>query len=72
MDVTYIPEEYKSRLIKVYEGCKVAYLKDGGNFPFLSRADEFNIHVELHLRANGFGHPELKEEIDLPLKINEE
>lgn len=71
MDVTYIPENLKSRLYKVYEGCKVALLKDGGNFPFLSRADEFNIYVEIHLRANGYGHPEL-EEMDSTLEQNNE
>jgi maspardin len=29
-------------------------LKSGGNFPYLSRADEVNMLIEVHLRNNGY------------------
>ena len=32
-----------------YPDAKVAWLKDGGDFPFLSRPDEINMHVEVHI-----------------------
>ena len=38
-----------------YPEAKVAWLKDGGDFPFLSRPDEINMHVEVHMRrVEGF------------------
>lgn len=36
------------------------FLKTGGDFPFLSRADEVNLHLQLHLRRVGVeGRPDL-------------
>lgn len=37
-------------LYKLYPEAKRAHLKTGGNFPFLSRSDEVNIHIQIHLR----------------------
>lgn len=36
-----------------YPGARRALLKTGGDFPFLSRADEVNLHAQLHLRRAG-------------------
>ncbi|KAH9721472.1 Maspardin [Citrus sinensis] len=36
-----------------YSGARQAYMKTGGEFPFLSRPDEVNLHLQLHLRRVG-------------------
>lgn len=33
-----------------YPNAKLAHLKSGGNFPYLSRSDEVNLHLLIHLR----------------------
>eukprot|EP00118_Oscarella_pearsei_P025741 m.308687 g.308687 ORF g.308687 m.308687 type:complete len:318 (+) comp44509_c0_seq1:48-1001(+) len=40
----------KEDLYKCYPDSKRAHLKSGGNFPFLSRGPEVNMHLNLHLR----------------------
>jgi len=35
---------------KFYPDAKLAHLKTGGNFPYLSRSDEVNLHLHIHLR----------------------
>lgn len=37
-------------LYKCYPHAKLAHLKSGGNFPYLSRSDEVNLHLMIHLR----------------------
>lgn len=37
-------------LYKCYPDAKLAHLKTGGNFPYLSRSDEVNLHLQIHLR----------------------
>ncbi|XP_046404578.1 maspardin-like [Ischnura elegans] len=37
-------------LYKCYPNAKLAHLKSGGNFPYLSRSDEVNLHLQIHLR----------------------
>ncbi|CAG9564005.1 unnamed protein product [Danaus chrysippus] len=37
-------------LYKSYPHAKLAHLKSGGNFPYLSRSDEVNLHLLIHLR----------------------
>ncbi|KAJ2948481.1 hypothetical protein O0L34_g7729 [Tuta absoluta] len=37
-------------LYKSYPHGKLAHLKSGGNFPYLSRSDEVNLHLLIHLR----------------------
>ncbi|XP_073953820.1 maspardin-like [Choristoneura fumiferana] len=37
-------------LYKSYPHAKLAHLKSGGNFPYLSRSDEVNLHILIHLR----------------------
>lgn len=38
-------------LSKMYPEARWAHLKTGGNFPFLSVAEEVNLHIMIHLRA---------------------
>ncbi|CAG0893299.1 unnamed protein product [Darwinula stevensoni] len=35
---------------KCYPHAKEAHLKSGGNFPYLSRSEEVNLHIKVHLR----------------------
>ncbi|XP_077299590.1 maspardin-like [Arctopsyche grandis] len=40
----------RDELYKCYPQAKLAHLKSGGNFPYLSRCDEVNLHLQIHLR----------------------
>lgn len=46
-----ISERVKQELYKMYPKAKRAHLKTGGNFPYLSRPDEVNLHIFIHLRC---------------------
>ncbi|KAG8476579.1 hypothetical protein CXB51_033494 [Gossypium anomalum] len=52
-DYSAIPQQLKDQLSERYPGAKRAYLKTGGDFSFLSRPDEVNLHLQLHLRQVG-------------------
>ncbi|XVE57743.1 hypothetical protein DITRI_Ditri04bG0114200 [Diplodiscus trichospermus] len=52
-DYSAIPQQLKDQLSERYPGARQAYLKTGGDFPFLSRPDEVNLHLQLHLRRVG-------------------
>ncbi|EPS61664.1 esterase/lipase/thioesterase family protein, partial [Genlisea aurea] len=52
-DFCGIPQEMRDEVGKRYPGGRQAHLKSGGDFPFLSRADEVNLHLLLHLRRVG-------------------
>ncbi|XP_058104630.1 uncharacterized protein LOC131248378 isoform X2 [Magnolia sinica] len=52
-DYCAIPQQLKDQLSERYPGARRAYLKTGGDFPFLSRPDEVNLHLQLHLRRVG-------------------
>lgn len=54
MDEIAFPDRLREELLKYYPLAKRALLKSGGNFPFLSRSDEFNMHVEVHLRRQKY------------------
>ena len=45
-----ISETVRDELHKFYPLARRAHLKTGGNFPYLSRADEVNMHILVHLR----------------------
>ncbi|RWS13258.1 Maspardin-like protein [Dinothrombium tinctorium] len=45
-----ISESVCEELYKLYPHAKRAHLKSGGNFPYISRADEVNMHILIHLR----------------------
>lgn len=44
------PETLRDDIQKRYPECRLATLKTGGDFPFLSRGDEVNLHIAIHLR----------------------
>ncbi|XP_054824524.1 uncharacterized protein LOC129322300 isoform X2 [Prosopis cineraria] len=52
-DYCAIPQQLKDQLSERYAEARRAYLKTGGDFPFLSRPDEVNLHLQLHLRRVG-------------------
>ncbi|KAL6182031.1 hypothetical protein ACLB2K_043454 [Fragaria x ananassa] len=52
-DYSAIPQQLKDQLSERYPGARRAQLKSGGDFPFLSRPDEVNLHLQLHLRRVG-------------------
>ncbi|MBA0831151.1 hypothetical protein Goarm_015635, partial [Gossypium armourianum] len=63
-DYSAIPQQLKDQLSERYPGARRAYLKTGGDFPFLSRPDEVNLHLQLHLRRVGLeAQPELVQSI---------
>ncbi|XP_057510423.1 uncharacterized protein LOC130792852 isoform X2 [Actinidia eriantha] len=49
-DYCATPQQLKDEVSERYPGARQAYLKTGGDFPFLSRPDEVNLHLQLHLR----------------------
>jgi hypothetical protein len=53
LDSTTIPRPLKDQLYTVHPEAKQAFLKSGGDFPFLSRWQEVNMHLVVHLRRNG-------------------
>lgn len=48
-DQSALSEEVKEDVYKCYPRAKKAHLKSGGNFPFLSRSDEVNMHIMVGL-----------------------
>jgi maspardin len=48
------PPRLKEELLQFFAGSKVGEMKHGGDFPYLSFPDEFNIFVEVHLKRNGY------------------
>ncbi|XP_022157234.1 maspardin [Momordica charantia] len=52
-DYCAVPLQLKDQLNERYSGARRAYLKTGGDFPFLSRPDEVNLHLQLHMRRVG-------------------
>ena len=50
LDERALTESVKASVGKFYPGARLAHLKQGGSFPFLSNPDEFNMHLLVHLR----------------------
>ncbi|XP_033111779.1 maspardin-like [Anneissia japonica] len=50
-DNSAISQSVKDEMYKCYPDAKRAHLKSGGNFPYLSRSDEVNLHIQIHLRV---------------------
>jgi len=48
-DYCAIPQHLKDELTERYPEARRAYLKSGGDFPFLSRPDEVNLHLQVHI-----------------------
>jgi len=51
IDEVAIPENLRSDVYKFYPEAKIAEMKSGGNFPYLSRSDEINMYIQVHLRS---------------------
>ncbi|XP_068620618.1 maspardin-like [Battus philenor] len=49
-DESALSSSVREDLYKSYPQAKLAHLKSGGNFPYLSRSDEVNLHLLIHLR----------------------
>ncbi|KAK7793637.1 hypothetical protein R5R35_004865 [Gryllus longicercus] len=45
-----LAQPVREEMYKLYPDAKLAHLKSGGNFPYLSRGDEVNLHLQIHLR----------------------
>ncbi len=41
----------KDEMYKCYPDAPRAHLKSGGNFPYLSRADEVNVHLQVPMKC---------------------
>ncbi|CAH0389644.1 unnamed protein product [Bemisia tabaci] len=41
----------REKIYDCYKNAKLAHLKSGGNFPYLSRSDEVNLFLQIHLRT---------------------
>lgn len=52
-DYSSVPQQLKDQMNERYPGARRAVLKTGGDFPFLSRPDEVNLYLQLHLRRVG-------------------
>ncbi|KAG8095448.1 hypothetical protein GUJ93_ZPchr0012g21104 [Zizania palustris] len=52
-DYSAVPQQLKDQVNERYPGARRAVLKTGGDFPFLSRPDEVNLYLQLHLRQVG-------------------
>ncbi|KAF8412380.1 hypothetical protein HHK36_000344 [Tetracentron sinense] len=48
-----ILQQLKDQVSEKYPEARRAYIKTGDDFPFLSRPDEVNLHLQLHLRRVG-------------------
>nr|XP_018676554.1 PREDICTED: maspardin isoform X2 [Musa acuminata subsp. malaccensis] len=52
-DYCAVPQQLKDQVSERFPGARRAILKTGGDFPFLSRPDEVNLYLQLHLRWVG-------------------
>lgn len=49
-DASALSDPVKEEVYKCYPDAKRAHLKTGGNFPYLCRSAEVNLHIQLHLK----------------------
>ncbi|XP_064609632.1 uncharacterized protein LOC135473696 [Liolophura sinensis] len=49
-DECALSHQVKEEMYKCYPDARRAHLKSGGNFPYLSRSDEVNIYIQIHLQ----------------------
>lgn len=50
---TMVPEDLRRQLRGLYPDARVAQLKSGGDFPYLSCPDETTLFIEVHMRGVG-------------------
>jgi len=65
LDDVALPERVRDEVFKLYPQARQAFLKSGGNFPYLSRPSEINLHIEVHLRHCNYEVIENGEEVHL-------
>eukprot|EP01083_Nonionella_stella_P084554 234119_1 len=53
LDAFSLPESLRDSLYNLVHGARISNLKTGGDFPFLSRPEEFTMLLQVHLRACG-------------------
>lgn len=46
-DESALSQTVKEEMYKCYPTARLAHLKTGGNFPFLARADEVNVYLQV-------------------------
>jgi maspardin len=63
LDYVSMPERLREEVYKFYPDARIMHLRTGGNFPFLSRADEFNLYITVHLRSFGIGLTEQQQQL---------
>jgi len=63
-DDVVINETLRDQLIKMYPGAHLGMMKTGGNFPYLSRPEDFNMHLEVHLRRMKYYRPGVDDAVD--------
>ena len=49
-EIQFPPQDVRDEMYKSYPSAKLAHLKSGGNFPYLSRSEEINMFILIHLR----------------------
>ncbi|XP_065578788.1 maspardin-like isoform X2 [Artemia franciscana] len=49
-DLSALSNRVKDALYKAYPLAKLAHMKSGGNFPYLSHPEDVNLFIEVHLR----------------------
>jgi len=50
MDEVAVTQKVKDELYKFYPEAKIALLKNGGNFCYIAKSDEINMHIKIHMR----------------------
>jgi len=55
LDEVAVPTKLREQLYATYPNAKMAFMKIGGNFPYLAFGDEVNLYIEVHLRKFAFG-----------------
>ena len=51
LDEVAVPGKLRAQLRSVFPGARVIFLKEGGNFPFLAKIEEFMLYLLVHLRS---------------------
>lgn len=52
-DESVLPDEMRQQLYDALPNARYAFLKNGGDMPFISVPDEVNMHLQVHLRHHG-------------------
>eukprot|EP01107_Rhizomastix_libera_P012294 TRINITY_DN3054_c0_g5_i2.p1 TRINITY_DN3054_c0_g5~~TRINITY_DN3054_c0_g5_i2.p1 ORF type:complete len:399 (+),score=116.45 TRINITY_DN3054_c0_g5_i2:33-1229(+) len=67
LDDTSVPEGLKSEVFKLYPNSKLAEVRSGGEFPYLSQPDEFALHLKVHIRRHAITMAAAQQEEDARL-----